>query len=85
MRFTRALDLSSCWLHLSFAPGKNILVTYHIALSCGPAGQLDLVHLCVKALISKMYFIKLTCVIASVVWCWIMLGMDYFRNTPIHW
>lgn len=49
MRFTRALDLSSCWLHLSFAPGMNILVSYHISLSCGPAGQLELLHLCVEA------------------------------------
>lgn len=67
MRFTRALDLSSCWLHLSFAPGMNILVSYHISLLCGPAGQLELVHLCVEAFSSKTCFIRFTCAIANIV------------------
>lgn len=67
MRFTRALDLSSCWLHLSPAPGMNILVSYHISLSCGPAGQLELLHLCVRAFNSKMCFIRFICAITSIV------------------
>lgn len=67
MRFTKALDLSSCWLHLSLAPGMNIFVSYHISLSCGPAGQLELLHLCVKALNSKTCFIKFICAVASIV------------------
>lgn len=64
MRFIRVLDLSSCWLHLSLAPGMNILVSYHISLSCGPAGQLELLHLCIEAFKSKTCFIRLICAIA---------------------
>lgn len=84
MRFTRALDLSSCRLHLSFAPGVDILVIYQISLSCGPAGQLESLHLCVEAFINKMCFISFICAIASVVWCWIILKQRSGHSSPKH-